>query len=46
MSSGDPLTPAELIFNGTLPVNSTARPEAPHLYYINETYYLLIAEGK
>jgi len=40
------LTPAELIWTGTLENNSTARPEGPHLYKVNGTYYLLIAEGK
>lgn len=39
------MTEAKLIFNGTLPDNSTARPEGPHLYLHEGTYYLLIAEG-
>jgi beta-xylosidase len=39
------LTEAELIFNGTLPLEPSARPEGPHIYLINGTYYLLIAEG-
>ncbi|KAF9074463.1 glycosyl hydrolase [Rhodocollybia butyracea] len=45
ITTGNSLTPAEVIFTGTLPDNSTARPEGPHLYLINSTYYLLIAEG-
>ncbi|KAF7361476.1 hypothetical protein MSAN_01180900 [Mycena sanguinolenta] len=45
ITTGNPLTAAELIFHGTLPDNSTARPEGPHVYLINGTYYLLIAEG-
>ncbi|THU98676.1 hypothetical protein K435DRAFT_720469 [Dendrothele bispora CBS 962.96] len=45
LKTGDSLTPAEKIFSGTLPNNSSARPEGPHLYLVNETYYLLIAEG-
>ncbi|KAF8907976.1 glycosyl hydrolase [Mucidula mucida] len=46
LATGDSLTPAQLIFNGTLPNNSTARPEGPHVYLINGTYYLMIAEGE
>ncbi|KAJ7711985.1 glycoside hydrolase family 43 protein [Mycena metata] len=45
ISTGNSLTDAEIIFRGTLPDNSTARPEGPHIYHINSTYYLLIAEG-
>ncbi|KAJ3915636.1 glycosyl hydrolase [Lentinula edodes] len=45
ITTGNSLTPAELIFTGTLPDNSSARPEGPHIYLINSTYYLLIAEG-
>lgn len=45
INTGNSLTPAELIFTGTLPDNSSARPEGPHVYHINSTYYLLIAEG-
>ncbi|KAF5381904.1 hypothetical protein D9757_007546 [Collybiopsis confluens] len=45
ITTGDSLTPAQLIFNGTLPLNSSSRPEGPHVYFINSTYYLLIAEG-
>ncbi|KIK56070.1 glycoside hydrolase family 43 protein [Collybiopsis luxurians FD-317 M1] len=45
ITTGNSLTPAELIFTGTLPDNSSARPEGPHVYLINSTYYLLIAEG-
>lgn len=43
--TGNSLTPAEHIFSGTLPNNSSARPEGPHIYLVNGTYYLLIAEG-
>ncbi|KAH8831746.1 glycoside hydrolase family 43 protein [Flagelloscypha sp. PMI_526] len=45
LKTGDSLTPAQLIFSGTLPLTSASRPEGPHVYYINSTYYLLIAEG-
>ncbi|KAF9449222.1 glycoside hydrolase family 43 protein [Macrolepiota fuliginosa MF-IS2] len=45
LATGTSLTPAQIIFNGTLPHTSTARPEGPHIYHINSTYYLLIAEG-
>ncbi|KAF8909884.1 glycosyl hydrolase [Mucidula mucida] len=45
IATGNSLTPAELIFNGTLPVTAAVRPEGPHVYLINGTYYLLIAEG-
>ncbi|KAF7329177.1 hypothetical protein MKEN_00178300 [Mycena kentingensis (nom. inval.)] len=44
-TTGDALTPARIIFRGILPDNSTARPEGPHVYLINSTYYLVIAEG-
>ncbi|CAK5277866.1 unnamed protein product [Mycena citricolor] len=45
IETGNSLTPAEIIFTGTLPHNSSARPEGPHVFHINSTYYLLIAEG-
>ncbi|KAL1676504.1 glycosyl hydrolase [Schizophyllum commune] len=45
IATGNSLTPDELIFSGTLPLNSSSRPEGPHVYLINGTYYLLIAEG-
>ncbi|XP_006456509.1 hypothetical protein AGABI2DRAFT_211524 [Agaricus bisporus var. bisporus H97] len=45
LETGTSLTPAEIIFNGTLPHDSAARPEGPHIYHVNSTYYLLIAEG-
>ncbi|KAF4565402.1 hypothetical protein EYR36_001973 [Pleurotus pulmonarius] len=45
LSTGNSLTEAKLIFNGTLPDDSAARPEGPHIYHIDGTYYLLIAEG-
>jgi beta-xylosidase len=45
LETGSSLTEAQLIFNGTLPLNATSRPEGPHVYHINGTYYLLIAEG-
>lgn len=44
--TGDSLTCDKLIFNGTLPNDSTSRPEGPHVYLVNGTYYLMIAEGK
>ncbi|KAF9467557.1 glycoside hydrolase family 43 protein [Collybia nuda] len=43
--TGNSLTPAVNIFHGTLPNTAAARPEGPHVYLINSTYYLLIAEG-
>ncbi|PBK59459.1 glycoside hydrolase family 43 protein [Armillaria solidipes] len=43
--TGDSLTCDKLIFNGTLPNDSTSRPEGPHVYLVNGTYYLMIAEG-
>nr|XP_031859688.1 uncharacterized protein CI109_004963 [Kwoniella shandongensis]KAA5526760.1 hypothetical protein CI109_004963 [Kwoniella shandongensis] len=45
LATGQQITPDELIFNGSLPLNSTARPEGPHLYKKDNYYYLLIAEG-
>jgi beta-xylosidase len=45
LATGDPLTEAKLIFNGTLPLNASSRPEGPHIYFINDNYYLLMAEG-
>ncbi|KAJ8079244.1 hypothetical protein PM082_021744 [Marasmius tenuissimus] len=45
LKTGNSLSPVNLIFKGTLENNSTARPEGPHVYLINDTYYLLIAEG-
>ncbi|KAK7039419.1 glycosyl hydrolase [Favolaschia claudopus] len=45
IKTGNSLTAAQLIFEGILPHNSSARPEGPHIYHINSTYYLLIAEG-
>ncbi|KAF5311819.1 hypothetical protein D9619_003596 [Psilocybe cf. subviscida] len=45
LATGNSLTPAIDIFDGTLQHNSSSRPEGPHLYHINSTYYLLIAEG-
>lgn len=46
LKTGNSLTPAQMIFAGTLPDDASARPEGPHVYRINETYYLLIAEGQ
>ncbi|KAL8283816.1 hypothetical protein RQP46_005248 [Phenoliferia psychrophenolica] len=45
IGTGKLLSEDKLIFNGTLPLNSTARPEGPHIYKIEGIYYLLIAEG-
>ncbi|KAG6889474.1 hypothetical protein C0995_001001 [Termitomyces sp. Mi166 len=45
LKTGNSLTPAQMIFAGTLPDDASARPEGPHVYHINGTYYLLIAEG-
>lgn len=45
LTTGTSLTPAQVIFTGTLPHTPAARPEGPHIYHFNSTYYLLIAEG-
>ncbi|KAL0571955.1 hypothetical protein V5O48_010007 [Marasmius crinis-equi] len=45
LQTGNSISPVNLIFKGTLENNSTARPEGPHVYLINGTYYLIIAEG-
>ncbi|KAG7085564.1 hypothetical protein E1B28_003120 [Marasmius oreades] len=45
VKTGNSLGPSNLIFTGTLPDNASARPEGPHVYFINGTYYLMIAEG-
>lgn len=45
ITTGTSSTEAQLIFNGTLELNATSRPEGPHVYFINEMYYLVIAEG-
>ncbi|KAG5352016.1 hypothetical protein C0989_004212 [Termitomyces sp. Mn162] len=45
LETGNSLTPAQMIFAGTLPDDASARPEGPHVYHINGSYYLLIAEG-
>ncbi|WP_342565571.1 glycoside hydrolase family 43 protein [Paenibacillus sp. FSL R7-0345] len=41
LSTGDILTERQLIWEGT----GGSFPEGPHLYRINDLYYLLIAEG-
>lgn len=41
VATGQLLTPPRVIWKGT----GGRYPEAPHLYKINKTYYLLIAEG-
>ena len=33
------------LWNGTLPLNSDARPEGPKMFRKDDWYYLLIAEG-
>ncbi|KAH7156014.1 glycosyl hydrolase [Dactylonectria macrodidyma] len=45
LSSGQCTGPYVSLWNGTLPSNSTARPEGPKMYYKDSWYYLLIAEG-
>ncbi|KAF8881567.1 glycosyl hydrolase [Infundibulicybe gibba] len=35
LTTGNSLTAAQAIFHGTLPDNSSARPEGPHVYHIN-----------
>jgi beta-xylosidase len=46
LTSGNCVGPYVSLWNGTLPHNSTARPEGPKMYYKDGWYYLLIAEGK
>ncbi|KLO94696.1 putative xylan 1,4-beta-xylosidase [Fusarium fujikuroi] len=45
LASGNCVGPYVSLWNGTLPHSSTARPEGPKMYYKDEWYYLLIAEG-
>ncbi|KAI5847412.1 beta-xylosidase [Morchella snyderi] len=45
LDTGASTSDVQLIYNGTLPNNSSSRPEGPHLYYKDEYYYLLTAEG-
>ncbi|KAJ4137952.1 hypothetical protein NW765_016862 [Fusarium oxysporum] len=46
LTSGNCIGPYVSLWNGTLPHNSTARPEGPKMYYKDGWYYLLIAEGR
>jgi len=39
VKTGDALTETELIWTGILPNDAAARPEGPHLYYINKVRY-------
>jgi beta-xylosidase len=45
VSSGRCVGPYVSLWNGTLPHNSTARPEGPKMFFKDSWYYLLIAEG-
>jgi beta-xylosidase len=45
LTTGDCIGQYHGLWNGTLPHNSTARPEGPKMFYKDEYYYLLIAEG-
>ncbi|KAF5702853.1 xylan 1 4-beta-xylosidase [Fusarium mundagurra] len=44
LTSGDCVGPYVSLWNGTLPHNSTARPEWPKMYHKDGGYYFLIAE--
>lgn len=45
LKSGKCLGPYRSIWNGTIPVSESTRPEGPKLFYKDKYYYLLIAEG-
>lgn len=45
IETGTSLSEAQLISNGTMELTPSSRPEGPHVYLINGTYYLLLAEG-
>lgn len=45
LATGKCTGPFENIWNGTLPVTNSTRPEGPKLFYKDPFYYLLIAEG-
>lgn len=45
LMSGNCVGQYQALWNGTMPVNSTARPEGPKMFLKDGWYYLLIAEG-
>ncbi|KAK7224895.1 hypothetical protein V2G26_012898 [Clonostachys chloroleuca] len=45
LENGKCVGPYRNIWNGTLPVTTSTRPEGPKLFYKDGFYYLLIAEG-
>ncbi|KAJ3532678.1 hypothetical protein NM208_g8331 [Fusarium decemcellulare] len=45
LDSGACVGPYQSIWNGTMPVTNSTRPEGPKLFYKDKYYYLLIAEG-
>ncbi|CAJ2513052.1 Uu.00g011710.m01.CDS01 [Anthostomella pinea] len=45
LSSGKCTGPFRSLWNGTMPVTNSTRPEGPKLFYKDDFYYLLIAEG-
>lgn len=45
LKNGKCVGPYRNIWNGTMPVTSSTRPEGPKLFYKDDYYYLLIAEG-
>ncbi|KAI1339130.1 beta-xylosidase [Xylariaceae sp. FL0016] len=45
VGSGKCVGPLRSIWNGTMPVSNSTRPEGPKLFYKDDFYYLLIAEG-
>lgn len=45
LETGKCLGPYRNIWNGTLPVSSSARPEGPKLFFKDDWYYMIAAEG-
>lgn len=45
LKTGKCIGPYVSLWNGTLPHTNSARPEAPKMFFRNDFYYLLIAEG-
>lgn len=45
LKTGKCLGPYRNIWNGTMPVTTSTRPEGPKLFHKDDYYYLLIAEG-
>jgi beta-xylosidase len=45
LKTGKCIGPYRNIWNGTLPVSSSARPEGPKLFFKDDSYYMIAAEG-